>query len=174
MTSTAELGPVDPQVYDPGVRTWLPAHTVVRAYDTLMSRAERSKGRIEPFLLQLERFDAKQIEKLRDEIALSDKVARSLLTSGMLQGKPRATIDRCLKPFLKPEVTGHHGRAIFPDNAAKYGLVVKKVARSEDLYTTVWEHYWRANSLTLDRAIKLVESPFHSLVVPMHHQGKGD
>jgi len=91
MTATAELGPIDPQINigrgkeDGG--SWVPAHVVIKSYTELMHAAETSQGRIEPFMLQLERYDAREIADIKREIELSKKIAQGLLSTGMMKGK---------------------------------------------------------------------------------------
>lgn len=163
MTPTAELGPIDPQVYEKA-KGWIPAHTIIRSYEYLLKAAVSSKGRIEPYLQQLDRFDASLVEQLKDEVALSDKVARKLLTSGMLRGKKKQAVNACLAYYLKPELTGSHSRAIFPGDAAKSGLKIETVSRDNPIFQNLWEYYWRASSFTI-RAGKLIESDEHSFHV---------
>jgi hypothetical protein len=52
-----------------------------------MHAAETSQGRIEPFMLQLERYDAREIADIKREIELSKKIAQGLLSTGMMKGK---------------------------------------------------------------------------------------
>jgi hypothetical protein len=167
MTPTAELGPVDPQVFDPELGSWIPAHVYVRTYEDLMRQANATKGRLDPFLQQLSHFNAKFVAYLKAEISLSDKIARQLLSNGMLNGKAKPVVDKCLKPFLEPEVTGSHGRAIFPDSAQQYGLKISKVTRQSAIWPYVWEYYWRAAHLTSTRALKLIETDERSMAIPM-------
>jgi len=165
MTATAELGPIDPQVpiKTGGDLRFMPAHVVVRSYETLMKTAEKSKGRIEPFLLQLDRYDARDIEDVRREVELSKKIAGSLLSSGMLKGQPKAKIDRCMKTFIDPDVTGSHGRPIFPDAAGQAGLTIDKIQSTEAVWRPLWEYYWRATWAVTNRHAKLLETPTSSL-----------
>jgi hypothetical protein len=167
MTATAELGPIDPQIpiQSGGDRpNWLPAHVIIRSYETLMKAAEESEGRIEPFMLQLDRYDAREIEDIRREIALSKKIAKSLLSTGMMKGKSEADVDGCLEPFLDPEVTGSHGRPIFPAMAKGCGLTVEDLPSNSPLWEPLWEYYWRATSLVSSgMAPKLLENPTSSL-----------
>lgn len=171
MTPTAELGPIDPQipVWSGGKEPvrWLPAHVIVNSYEGLMKSAEQSKGRIEPFMLQLDRYDAREIEDIRREISLSKKIAEALLTSGMMAGKKSAAVERAMKPFLDPEVTGSHGRPIFPDAARACGLDVVSVPSDGEIWTRLWEFYWRATWAVSARLPKLIETATSSMGLGM-------
>lgn len=56
MSATSELGPIDPQIpiFDDNgaLVNYLAAHEIIESYEKLMSTANRTKGRIEPYLEQ--------------------------------------------------------------------------------------------------------------------------
>jgi hypothetical protein len=136
---------------------------IIKSYESLMAKAEKSKGRIEPFMLQLDRYDARDIEDTKREIALSKKIAESLLTTGMLKGKTVKALGKCLEPFLDPEVTGSHGRPIFPAMAKRCGLTIKDIPSDSPLWAPLWQYYWRATWLVSGTVPKLIETPWTSL-----------
>jgi hypothetical protein len=163
MTATAELGPVDPQVPMGEGGRYMPAHVVVRSYEQLMERAEKSRGRIEPFMLQLDRYDAREVEDIRREILLSKKIARGLLTSGMMKGKSASKVSKCLQIFLDPDVTASHGRPIFPAAAKSCGLNVGNIPSDDKAWAPLWKYYWRATWAVSNRVPKLMETPTSSI-----------
>ena len=166
MTPTAELGPIDPQFRistRKGSTRWLPGHVIVKSYRDLMKKAEHSGGHIEPFMLQLDRYDAREVEDIKREIALSEKIAESLLKSGMKKGKGRPIIRKCLKPFLDPEITGSHGRSIFPGMAKECGLLVEDIPPQSAVWAPLWEYYWRATWAVSSRMPKLIETATSSM-----------
>jgi ClpP class serine protease len=54
MSRTSELGPIDPQI-KVGDGMYYAAHEIVESYNDLMTKANKSKGNLEPYLQQLYR-----------------------------------------------------------------------------------------------------------------------
>ena len=63
MAAPSELGPVDPQVIrvEDGQPRQFSAHALVAGYDRLFRGANRTKGKLEPYLQQLQRYDDREI-----------------------------------------------------------------------------------------------------------------
>jgi len=105
MSKTAELGPVDPQVRykdDQERLISMSAAEYIRVYERLMRRGTTGNvKRLEPILLQLQRFDARNIERLRSQQTLSEDMSVSLLKSQMMKGMSLSAIRRKirLRPF---------------------------------------------------------------------------
>ncbi len=167
MSKTAELGPVDPQVTysdDLGRPRWISADEYVRAYDRLLEEATRGPAkRIEPYLQQLQRFDARQIESLRSAQALSADISVRLLESGMMGGVPRAKIKDRIRLFLAQEQTSSHGRMISASSAEGCGLKVHLLELHSPTWSTLWDLYVRSDWVVSHKCNKLLESTSSSL-----------
>lgn len=89
MSKTSELGPIDPQILikdekgDPV--KYQAAHEIMESYYKLLDTANRTKGRIEPYLQQLARYDARDIRSIKSAQDLSESIAITALKSGMLK-----------------------------------------------------------------------------------------
>lgn len=168
MSKTAELGPVDPQVPywtgDEEQPDWISAEEYVRSYDNLMKAASDGKvKRLEPFLQQLSRYDARFMEKVRSAQRLSEDISVRLLGSLMMPGKRPATIKGGIDVFLTQKRTSSHGRMINHEEAKQCGLKVKLV----DLHSTVWHYIWelyiRSDWCVNNRCVKLLETAHTSV-----------
>jgi hypothetical protein len=136
MSNTSELGPIDPQIFD-GMR-WYAAHEIIEAYEELVRKAVSGKGRIDPYLQQLQRMDATQVRWIKSAQQLSENIAIKTLATGAMKGKSQAAIKAKIQPFLDPKFTKSHGRPIYPDVAISCGLDVQVEDLSSPLWTKVW------------------------------------
>lgn len=163
MSRTAELGPVDPQVeYEEG--KWISTQEYVRSYDTLMEAASSGKHkRIEPFLQQLNRFDARYIEQLKSHQNLSEDISVQLLQSGMLQGESEQEISKKIDVFLSQSRTRSHGRMINHTGVAACGLNVAPIGARSALWDDLWELYVRSDWAVSNTCRKLIESTSSSV-----------
>lgn len=162
MSPTSELGPIDPQIpvfNDEGnLVNYLAAHEIVESYEKLLDRANKTKGRIEPYLEQLARYDAREIRRIKSAQELSASVAVSSLRTGCFRGWSDSRIKGKIKPFLNPKYTKVHGRPIYRDVAAKCGLSIKNYEVKSALWQTVWNLYVRLSHLLGTNSAKVVES----------------
>lgn len=163
MSDTSELGPVDPQVPIRDERgkviNYQAAHEVIQAYEDLLQKANSTKGRVEPYLQQLARFDARDIRQIASAQKLSASIAVKCLRSGCLAKFSEAAIKSKIKPFLEPDRTISHGRPIYPDVARKCGLDVDVVPIRCELWNAIWSLYVRMNHLVSSQPVgKVVES----------------
>jgi len=107
MSSTTELGPIDPQVpwrTIAGFRLF-PTRTLVKVYDSLMSDAQQTKGNVEPFLQQLQAFNAGEVAQWRKFEDLTLELATKLLAQHQMKGKKRAEILKKIKIFTESDMT---------------------------------------------------------------------
>ncbi len=168
MSPTSELGPVDPQIpiLDGDEVRYLAAHEIIESYTDLFKKANRTKGRLEPFLQQLQRFDARDIRRIVSAQELSASIAVKSLKLGMLSRLTESQIKRKIAPFLNPAITKAHGRPIYHDVAEKCGLNVKLYDIKSDFWKQVWELYMRCNyvvsnaSLRYSKMVETVEDYF--------------
>lgn len=149
MSKTSELGPVDPQVPyldDQGRQAWLSAEEYVRSYDNLIDSASNGKvRRIEPFLQQLNRYDARFIEGLKSATKLSEDISIRLLQSGMMKGMKSADIRKAIDVFLTQKITASHGRMIGWDVAQQCRLNINVIDLQTELWDDIWELYVRSD-----------------------------
>lgn len=126
MMPTSELGPIDVQI--PWGNRLLPAHVVIKSYEELMERCMNTppNKRVEPFLQQLQSYNAAQIEGLRLSRDLSKEIAEKVLKNGMLRSSSAREIKHLMRQFLDPEELKSHGRPIFFTD-------VKKIDKNEKL-----------------------------------------
>ena len=148
MGRTSELGPIDPQVpmkLHGDRMEWVAAHYVVKTYDDLLFKAvQLQEGHIEPYLQQLSKFSAINIEQLRAAQKLSESIAVNSLKNGMLKDKTPEQIQQRIKKFTDPEITMSHGRAVTISDCNDCGLNVQEIAPDCDLWKTVWHLYMRS------------------------------
>lgn len=167
MSSTAELGPVDPQVfYDlDGSPRYISAAEYINSYNSLMTMASSANtGRIEPYLQQLMRFDSRFIQQLLSWQSLAENISIRLLQTGMMNGKSDVEIKDSIDVFLSHERLNAHGRMIGAKESLNVGLNVSEIALDSDLWEIIWELYVRSDFYvsTLSSA-KIIESIHTSL-----------
>lgn len=170
MSNTSELGPIDPQirVMLEGEKRpqYVAAHEIIASYEDLMKEANQTKGELAPYLQQLQRYDARAIQRIKSAQALSDSIAVRILESGMMKGRSAAYIRRRIKQLLDPTYSKAHGRPIYPDVAKKCGLNVVVQDLGGDVWAKVWELYTRLNHVVSGAASKIVESGRESYAAP--------
>lgn len=168
LSNTSELGPIDPQILihdDNGQPSrYQAAHEILESYTDLLDKAVATKGRIEPFLQQLARFDARDIRRICSAQDLSSSIATNLLKRGMLNKKTVPQIRRIIRPLTDPKQTKDHGRPVFYPEAKACGLNVRLVENRSSAWRKVWELYLRLNYLTLTSTMKVLETIDESYV----------
>jgi hypothetical protein len=170
MGPSSELGPVDPQIIfaEKGKRRQYSAYNLVTSYDALFDAAVKTAGRIEPYIQQLDHYDARDIQRYREAIELADDISIKVLKSGMMKRRSEKTIKSKIERFLKPQRTKSHGRPIFRDEAKDCGLNVTLVGQQNDRgWDLAYELYVRVNQLVSTTAMKCVESANDSYLVPL-------
>lgn len=168
MSDTSELGPIDPQVIisERKDSKLISAHCIVKSYRDLFDKAVNSKtGRIEPYLQQLQGYNASEIERLMEMQRLSESIAINSLASGMMKNKKEKLIKKKISPFLDPEYTRSHGRPIYWKLAKKSGIFVKHIRNNSSLWKKIWEIYIRTDYFVNTQASKVIESATDSFVV---------
>jgi len=174
LTPTSTLGPIGTQVLrrEPdGALEQYSAHAIIKSYDELMKKAISTEGHLEPYLQQLSRYNAIEIEELRTAEELATDITVRWLKEGMLCNVPRAQIKKKISIFLKPEVTKAHGREIHYDEAIKSGLKIELISHNKPLWRSVTELYTRADHYVSSDYCKLVESPDHHFALPRPREG---
>ena len=168
MSKTSELGPIDPQIliYDDQGRPnrYQAAHEVIESYNDLLAKANTTKGRVEPYLQQLARFDARDIRGILSSQQLSESIAITLLKGGVMAKKTEKEIEKCIRPFLDPKHTKVHGRPIYSDIAIKCSLPIECVENTAEHWQSVWDLYVRMNYVVSNLFAKVVESAEESYV----------
>ncbi len=168
MSRTSELGPVDPQLMykREGAKdaAWISAAEYIRSYVKLMKGAASGKAqRIEPHLLQLNKFDARHIEQLISHQDLSEDISIRLLQAGMMKGQTRATVRRHIAPFLVQRQKSAHGRMINVVEAQKAHLNVAEIPLDSELWRAVWALYVPSDWCVSRESSVLIESALSSV-----------
>ena len=161
MDSTAELGPVDPQIQivQGESRKTYSVYNLVKSYERLFREAVEERGNLEPYLQQLGNYDARDIEEHRSALDLSRDISVRALKSGMLSDMDESSIREKIKSFLTQEKAKSHGRAIYAEEAKECGLEVEIKPLKDDTWSKIYELYYRINNmLTSTPASKLIES----------------
>lgn len=163
MSNTSELGPVDPQIAirnDQGkVTEFQAAHELIQAYQELISKANTTRGRVEPYLQQLARFDARDIRRMKSAQQLSEDISVKCLKAGCLGKLSEAAIRRKIRPFIDPKHTIYHGRPIYAKLAQECGLNVQVLPHDGPLWESIWSLYVRLDYVVSQQPIgKVVES----------------
>ncbi len=170
MAQTAELGPVAPQVFrrdpDTGEMNVAQAQNIIKSYEKLITSAVRVKGNPDPYLQQLQRYDATDIQELRDAVALAEDLALTTLSTGMMQGKSRASIRKCIAVLLDPEKTSAHGRPVYLDQARACGLKIEEIGINAEIWPVLHELYIRTNAFVSIEASKAIETREHAFFAP--------
>ncbi len=170
MSKTSELGPIDPQIgiedEHGNIIKYLAAHEIIESYNELMKKANQTRGRVEPFLQQLARFDARDIRRIRSAQALSESIAVKCLQSSVFRKLSATQIRDKIKPFLLPKITKVHGRPIYHDLAKKCGLNIELHDIRSPLWQTIYNLYVRLSYVVTHTAAKVIESSEHYWVAP--------
>ena len=161
MGRTAELGPIDPQVLirtESGDKELRAVYYIIDSYEKLFKEAVRTTGNVQPYLQQLERFDAKDIREYKEINKLAEDIAVKVLRSGMMKRKTVNFIKNKIKPFTKPTHTRTHGRPIYIDDARRAGIKIDEITLNSKLWKLIWKLYVRTNNFVNSSASKVVES----------------
>ncbi len=161
MAPSSELGPVDPQIIrkeGDGYRVYS-AHSLVQGYDKIFSDAVKTKGNLEPFIMQLQKYDHREIQNYKSSIALSESLAVKILSTGMCKGRSVADISKKIRMFIQPDAgTVVHGRPIYSQEAVECGLKVEPLDVNSPTWRPIYELYSRTNRYVSTYARKAVES----------------
>ena len=158
---SSDLGPVDPQIVtiEDDKPKWFSLYNLVKSYEDLFDRAIKEKGNLEPYLLQLQNYDEREIQEYRTGIDLSKDISIRALASGMMTGISEKTIEKRIDIFLNPERrTKTHGRPIYSKDAASCKLNIVDMDVQSDLWKIIYELYIRTDNFVSTGASKCVES----------------
>jgi hypothetical protein len=164
MSQTSELGSVDTQVLRGN--KLLSVYNITKSYEELLRAAAETTGNVDPYLQQLARYDASEIEELRTAQQLAESIAIGALQTGMMKGMSAEEIRAKIRPFIDPEVTLAHGRRIGLDMAQQCGLSVGEIPLQSETWLLLWELYVRTDWYVTNQASKLVQTRSHSVEMP--------
>ncbi|HVM81255.1 MAG TPA: hypothetical protein VMU06_19700 [Stellaceae bacterium] len=170
MLPVSELGPIDPQIIleEDGVTKWFSAFSLVSSYKELFDAAIKTTGHVEPFVQQLQRYDAREIARYQNVIDLMKDVAIKILSSGMMKGTPTVDIERKIQLFLDPKAgTREHGRAIYASEARACHLNVDEISVKTPEWEAIYELYYRSESYVTHNVSKMVESQTEAFYMPI-------
>jgi len=176
MSKTSELGPIDSQitVEEDGHFKVFSVYDILGSYESLFDRAVKTKGNTDPFLLQLRRYDEREIAKFKRYRDLSEDIAIKLLKLSMMRKLSKDEILKKMKIFIIPEATKVHGRPIFIDESKKAGLVVEEIDVSSPLWEAILAYSSRLNYLISNKYLKIMESAENSFSVPIPRELLGE
>lgn len=120
MGASSELGPIDPLIALT-VDQFVPAQFIVQA-------AQAQPQQINLIVQQAAIYAIKQTQKL----------AKDLLRSGMLEGKEEDEIEQCVEELSTRDVYHSHGSVIDHKEATRLGLKVLYLDPSEPLWYWLW------------------------------------
>mgnify|MGYP001113658645 CR=1 FL=1 len=159
---TSELGPIDPQIL---LRTegeewsFVSAWSIIESYRELLDQAVRcGEGRIEPYLQQLDRYDARLIKEWERDRDLTGDIAAHLLRTGMMPDASPEEIKDKVRLLLDPKQTKSHGRPIYWEQLQEMGLCVELVDNQSKLWQLVFELHIRSDWYVSNPASKLIET----------------
>lgn len=156
MGETSELGPIDPQLQIE--KRLVSVYNILKSYNDLLLRATKTKGRIEPYLQQLQAYDPRYMQQLQQEMELSKALAIQLLQGGMMKGRPKQKITKCIQMFIDPRLTLEHGRPIYYPEAKRCGISAEVIKSDDVIWETIWELQLRYDYVLNNQSAKIVES----------------
>jgi len=168
MSDTSELGPIDPQVVlqEGDQFTILSAWSIIQSYRQLFEQAVNTQGNIEPFLQQLDRYDARLIQQWELEQKLGTDIVIQALQTGMLKTLERDEIEQKIELLLDPEKAMSHGRPIYWETASeKMGLNIEHIDNLDPLWQDICEVYVRSSQYVSQASCKLLETVEHHFAV---------
>ena len=167
MSPTSELGPVDPQtiIQAEGQQQVISIAWIIKTYDELFQQAVECKGHIEPYIQQLAKYDARQIEVFRQSLKLSEDIAIASLKTGMMEQQSKQRIANRIRPFLDPLKLRTHARPIFHEQARECGLNIEPIDIQSSIWMSIWELHLRLQYITNHQFVKIIESKEESYQV---------
>lgn len=168
MSSTSELGPVDPQLTmkeDDRLKRFSVCN-LVEGYRELFDQAVKTKGNLEPFVQQLNHYDAREIKEFEDAVQLSSDISILSLQSGMMKGVTKKDMEKKLAIFLSPKGKKSHRRPIYHEEAKNCGLNIKLKNILSEEWKLITELHLRLDSYVMKHAAKCVETFEQSFSVP--------
>lgn len=106
-----------------------------------------------PFLHLLDRQDPSWIIECVRARKATENLAKEQLAAHMLKGKNPQEIESVVKNFLEVGDKNTHGRSISPDEAAAFGLNIKKEDKFGEFWNMIWEIYVRVETYTRNKGL---------------------
>ncbi len=138
MGPASEIGPIDPMIFvalKDGNRHLIPAHSIKDGLDFFEGRIKADPKTALIYSQLLENMDPMVVGAYQRAIESSKQYAETLLTVGLLKGKPKEKIEEVSKALA--EKYKSHGFVIYRDIArSEYSLNVV------DATDSTWENLW--------------------------------
>lgn len=138
MGPASEIGPIDPMIFialKDGSKHLIPAHSIKDGLDFFEGRIKAEPKTALIYSQLLEGLDPMVVGAYQRAIESSKQYAETLLTAGLLKGKPKENIEKVAKALA--EKYKSHGFVIDRDIARQeYGLNVL------DATDNTWENLW--------------------------------
>jgi hypothetical protein len=141
-----------------GSFTFISTWSIIESYRELLEQAAACQGRIEPFLQQLERYDARLIKEWERGQALTNDITVQILQTGMMPKLPPEEIVQRIDLLLNPNMTKSHGRPIYWQQLQQMGLNVECVDGRSAIWQTALELHMRSDWYASNYASKLIET----------------
>ena len=167
MGPSSELGTIDPQVVveEDGKTKWFSVHNIVRSYEELFTKAVEEKGNLHPYLQQLEKYDAREIQEMKAALLLTEDMAVKLLKTGMVSELSEDEIRQKIELLLTPKELKVHGRPLYARDAIMCGLTVQVIDQNSQLWATLHELHVRLNAfVSSNKVAKCIETEEHSFI----------
>ncbi|MFQ6081942.1 MAG: hypothetical protein ACE5WD_01115 [Candidatus Aminicenantia bacterium] len=159
MSDTSKLGPIDPQmifVQEKGVAIMRSAKSFIDAYIDLINSAKRAITTGQPptpFLHLLNRQDPSWIIECVRARNATENLAKEVLKKNMLKDKTEEEIDEVVKKFFEVGDKNTHGRSISSEEAAEFGLKIRKEDKYSEFWNKIWEIYVRTETYTRNKGL---------------------
>ena len=170
MGPTSELGPINPQqlfVGPDGRSSMVAVQNVIDSYEELMAQAVACTGKVDPLLMQLARFDAREIKELRSAVDLAGDIAVKALQGSMMAGKTEKAIRARLKSLTDVAHSKSHGRPIYFEEARKIGLKVRRMAKDSTKWRIVQGLYTKLSWQVSTKVAKMIETRGITYTMPV-------
>ena len=98
----------------------------------------------------------------------SRKLAKTLLTNGMMKGKPEAEIDATVQSLASRDIYHSHGSAIDDNEATRLGLKIEYLPPEDELWKRIWLlHCMYERDCRAKQYLKLFEGRARSTAVAL-------
>jgi len=119
MSETGNLGPIDPQMVQttgPGQQRLVAANVIIESFRQMLAAAQQAIAAgqpADPFLHVLGTMDPRAVVESINAIQATQGIAKELLATGLLKGKPASQLDPTIQSLLDEGKKGLHGKHIY-------------------------------------------------------------
>ena len=138
MSSTASLGPIDPQMVTSSARgqRLVPAHVIIDSFRQMIAASQEAilaKRPPDPFFRVLDSLDTTAVFESIKAVESTKTIAKELLVNGLLRASPEK-IDTAVNTLMAEGEKEFHGKHLYPDAVqSQIGLPVTVLKVGEPL-----------------------------------------